>query len=374
MSRTLRTDEPALSCIFCLAVDDDGTTIKEFVVNASKTVDAGVTVGSPVSWGTQSYPYMIFGNSGSYSPANVSWGVGNQTTLPWSYTDRGAIYVACIDVVAGAGAANYIGTGGGVQGFAQMATISQKMLIATGLTTSSTSVPTGTKLSLGVQRSSDDQFDYYYGEQGSAIGTDGSVTGRTGFDYSGAIDQAGGVDGAGNFATDHGQVLLIAIFDRNLTSDEWTALHTDPIAALFEGAGPTLVQYYAGSDKTVGSWTTSTGSGSLASMIDEATPSDTDYIQSPLNPSSASCEINWNDMQAPIAGTNHTFSYRVKADGSLNGQVLLKAGDGTTIATFSHEPLPTSWTQYDQTLNGTQTSDWSTHGYPGSYLTVIAGT
>ena len=151
---------------------------------------------------------------------------------------------------------------------------------------------------------------------------------------------------------------------------------TTPTRGAWEegGAGPTLVTYAPTSDASAGNWTTSTASGTLASHIDESTPSDSDYIQSELNPVNDVCEVIFGTIAEPSANTNHTVSYRLKVDGTQTVQVRLIAGDGSTeIAMWSHDQTDASdYTTFDQSLDTDEADDWAAAGYPNSRLRFTA--
>ena len=151
---------------------------------------------------------------------------------------------------------------------------------------------------------------------------------------------------------------------------------TTPTRGAWEegGAGPTLVTYAPTSDASAGGWTTSTASGTLASHIDESSPSDSDYIQSELNPVNDVCEVIFGDLAEPSANTNHTVSYRLKVDGTQTVQVRLIAGDGSTvIATWSHDQTDaSSYTTFDQPLDTDEADAWQAAGYANSRLRFTA--
>lgn len=112
----------------------------------------------------------------------------------------------------------------------------------------------------------------------------------------------------------------------------------------FQRAAPT-------STVTAGSWLPSTGA-SLPAMIDEQTPDDDgDYIatQTPGD----YCEFAISVLIDPTTGTNHLPAYRIWGNGTSGIEVTVKQG-ATVIATFTHDPAPTTPTTYNQTLSGTE--------------------
>lgn len=138
--------------------------------------------------------------------------------------------------------------------------------------------------------------------------------------------------------------------------------------------------YFLGSDVTVSGWTTSSGTGSLASMLNEATPDDGTYAQSAINPSADIAQCEWLNVSPPDGNTNNQVSYRIWGDGGVALLVELIAGDGTTViggdtsgAGWLHDPAPSTPTQYDKTLSTAEADAWAAAGYVGSRLRVTAG-
>lgn len=161
------------------------------------------------------------------------------------------------------------------------------------------------------------------------------------------------------------------------------------IGAWEYGAGaPTLVEVAPTADVVggAGNWTPSTGAA-LYECINEASYSDTDYIQSGANPTADVCKVKFTTLQTPSANTNHTIKYRIKRDGGVALKVTLKAGDSptnTTIKEWNHTGLggggdasggnsDATWTEYDQTLTTGEADNWAAAGYPNSELWFTAG-
>lgn len=132
---------------------------------------------------------------------------------------------------------------------------------------------------------------------------------------------------------------------------------------------PTLTQYFLGTDIAAGGWTPSTGL-TLAGVLDEVSPDDTDFIASSTNPSTDVAEIKFLNVQAPSNGNNHTVSYRIKGDSSTNLRVDLVCNT-TIIKTWTHNPAPASFTRYDQTLTSGEAATIA--DYSNLRLRVTAG-
>lgn len=89
MAYTLKTGLP-WTVLSCVAVDDDGTTIKDFAssaVTADMTRDAGVTTGSRTRNGQTRYYFETFAN-GPFSFHGLRWGT-NKPPMPTGSTDDG---------------------------------------------------------------------------------------------------------------------------------------------------------------------------------------------------------------------------------------------------------------------------------------------
>jgi hypothetical protein len=162
--------------------------------------------------------------------------------------------------------------------------------------------------------------------------------------------------------------------DKTITNNSGSSPYTGLLISIQPPSGPTTVNYYLGTDIAVGGWTTSTGTGTLASMLNETVLDNTNYIKSALNPVSDLAEVKWANVNTPSTNTNHTVSYVIKGDASTQVVVSLIAGDGSTVVkSWTHNPAPSTFTQYDQTLSTTEANSWATAGYPNSRLRIVAG-
>jgi len=107
------------------------------------------------------------------------------------------------------------------------------------------------------------------------------------------------------------------------------------------------------SDVTVGGWTPTP----LYEKIDEATPSDADYIESATNPTSDLCEVGLSNVEDPEVSTGHVVRYRYAKNAS-GGNVIdltVKLMQGAAeIASWTHNDISDTVTQAEQTLTGVQ--------------------
>jgi hypothetical protein len=121
---------------------------------------------------------------------------------------------------------------------------------------------------------------------------------------------------------------------------------------LFFGNVPpaTVAYYFLGSDVSTGNWTPSSGV-TLYGVLDEITPSDADYARSGLNPSSDLMEVKFAGVVPPVDTSNFVVSYRIKCDANQYSSVFLFQPGPGLIQQWFHWPGPTSWTQFDQTVD-----------------------
>jgi len=104
------------------------------------------------------------------------------------------------------------------------------------------------------------------------------------------------------------------------------------------------------SDVSDGAWTPSSGVD-LYGVLDEVVLSDADYITT--NTTADACVVALGALSDPTSSAGHLLRYRLLGDGTSGITVELLQGS-TTIATWTHDPAPATWTTYSQTLTGTQ--------------------
>lgn len=132
-------------------------------------------------------------------------------------------------------------------------------------------------------------------------------------------------------------------------------------ALTLEGFAPTFIERgsryaYPTADVTAGTWQASTGSD-LYAMIDEETASDTDYI---YTNAAGACEIRLLPVTDPVSSSGYALNYRIWSPVGGNAVVRLKQG-ATTIATWTHTGLPTTATDYSQSLSGAEADSITDH-------------
>lgn len=103
-------------------------------------------------------------------------------------------------------------------------------------------------------------------------------------------------------------------------------------------------------DIVQGTWVPSTGSPfELWRMLDETSPDDSDYIYTDSN---AECEVSLNAGTDPGTNEGHVMRVRLAGNDAATIVVTLKQGGsgGTTIATRTVTPAPSSPTTYEWPL------------------------
>ena len=165
--------------------------------------------------------------------------------------------------------------------------------------------------------------------------------------------------------------MISCIFDTDWTSaqaEQWSRDSFGPFRMADEIPVilVTVQMAFPSADISLGGWTPSAGGSptELWPMIDEATPDDSDYIQSVLTPSNDTCEVRLQVLGDPAVSTGHVVRYRYSksfAAGRVDLTVKLMDG-GIEIASFTHSDISTTDTQADQTLSAAQADSISDYG------------
>lgn len=138
-------------------------------------------------------------------------------------------------------------------------------------------------------------------------------------------------------------------------------VHTDAAANDSTRSSSAVFKSYqrlaCASDVSAGSWTPSTGA-TLFGVLDEYPASDADYVSTVTALDTFTVAAAAGDD--PAVSSGYSVHYRLIGDGVSGVTVELLQG-ATTIASWTHDPAPTSWTQYDQTLSGAQADSITDH-------------
>lgn len=141
---------------------------------------------------------------------------------------------------------------------------------------------------------------------------------------------------------------------RALAKNPWQIFEPETIPLFFS----TVTAQYARptSDVSTGTWTASSGSD-LFAMLDETTASDADYI---VTTGASTCEVALAGLNDPAVSTGHIVRYRIS---STTGGITVRLRQGTTtIASWTHNPAPTSLTTYSQTLSAGEADSITNYG------------
>ena len=140
------------------------------------------------------------------------------------------------------------------------------------------------------------------------------------------------------------------------------------------GTGITFQYLRPSADTSLGSWTDEAdGATNIYAHIDETSPSDADYVQSPNNPSANIYKFKISTGSDPTVHTNHIISYRYRkpdSTGTVNLKVRLVEG-ATTRKEWTHNDIGTTWTTQEQTL--TEGEAATITDYSNLYLELEAG-
>lgn len=115
-------------------------------------------------------------------------------------------------------------------------------------------------------------------------------------------------------------------------------------------------------DAVVGSWEDEGGATTaLFESIDEATPSDADFVTSEVAPSSSAYATDLGTIEDPQSSSNHVVRYRYQKDSAAGAQINLdvelrqgyvdEGTLGTLIASNSHTDIANGWTDGSITLS-----------------------
>lgn len=238
MSFSLKSAGQATELIMLLAVDDDGTTVKEFVssaVNAAMTVDSVANFPRGASnWkGISRYYYETKAN-GTFGFFGVTFGA-TKPVLPVGTGQSGiGVFIA------------FGGSSGTTRWLMPIQALNDGLGIGTGgsagknawytagtvRANSTTSLPTDgtTKFSTGINWKYNVNGDFFYGLESGSLAADG-VTNPGGFgSVDSVVNSVGGGAGQGNYPA---KIHLVAIFNLPRTLAQFQALHDDWFNELF---------------------------------------------------------------------------------------------------------------------------------------------
>lgn len=124
------------------------------------------------------------------------------------------------------------------------------------------------------------------------------------------------------------------------------------------------------STSSSGNWV-AVGAATLHEAIDESSANDSDYA-SLLNPDSK-FKVKLGTLTDPESGSGHVLRYRLRSADGEGMVVRLIQGASTEIASWTHDPAPTSFTTYNQTLSSGEANSISDYSDLYVEFEVLAG-
>lgn len=232
MARTLKSTGIAADAIAVIAVDDDGTTVKDFVSGNTFTVDPNVTVGTD-TWNGTTQPY--FETKSGVDTFNF-YGITYSGTLPTlTFGTELSLFMAINAYIADR---NWLASNSGRTYGAQLTASNQvAAYVASGQRLNGNTVwSTANKFSAGWIWRKTGTCEAWYGEEDGLIAQDGTAPGNN---FGGDVDltSIGGAAGGGYI---NARFHVFAWFNRAPTSTEWANLHSDPFGTLFESGGASV--------------------------------------------------------------------------------------------------------------------------------------
>jgi hypothetical protein len=236
LAYTLKASGIATSALCVVAVDEDGTTIKEFVssgVNTNKTVGAAVSIGTS-TWKSTSRKYI---QTVASSTGGIAFGAGNR---PLFNAANISFFLACENLEGAAflaGAfADMEGTGGSADPRWGRNHDDDHIAvrISAGYRVSGTVQPaTNTKFSCGTIVGSSAASHYALESSAGSARTTTSDAADTAYTLNNNLFAIGG--GGTDFSA--ARVYLFAVFTGALSGTNWENLHDDPWSTLFDSGG-----------------------------------------------------------------------------------------------------------------------------------------
>lgn len=189
------------------------------------------------------------------------------------------------------------------------------------------------------------------------VDEDAEVTDVTTVNASGinTVVAGGWIDNLDTFSSGlNGDIRIGLIWNRELSDPEKNSIMDNPDQVFLNYQTPNIfIPRYGQILRpngviSAGNWVSSLG-GSLEAAINETTPDLNNYI-STVNAST--CELSFTDPSAPIALIDDTVRYCCAAD---SGTMKFSLMQGVTIiASWTHDPAPTTPTFFAQPLNSGQ--------------------
>lgn len=349
-SYELRTDGLAADLTYCIMVDSDGLTIRDFksaLVTADMAVAAEVGRGLS-SWKGEDRSFFSTKANGSFNFFGITFGTNKP---PLDLSDGVGFFAATAGARPGSGTQSSCINGSlGVNrrasdGFLVLHQSAGDRHVGTTVLP----IDDTTKYSIAANYQASVSARVFYGLESGSLSANSTAANPGGFGSNGGtVTVLGGVNGSGHWAS---RWHIVCGFNRPLTESEYQSLHNDYFSELFEtAAGGTPQILVPTVDITDGDWEASNGGSDLAAMLDETTFNDADYIYTRVL---GVCEIRLQPAADPASSSGHIVRYRARGNGSTDLIVRLKQGS-TTIASWTETNVPASETDYQHTLSGAE--------------------
>lgn len=234
MAYTLKTTGIATKLIACIAVDEDGTTVKDFVSGNTGTHHASIAAPKTgvATWkGTNRNWFKTDYGATWYDAQGFLW-----SPVEALSNTNGHSFFCAANSFDDTGESWLWSTQSGNHGLRMTATNQMGVLTSGGLRgTSTTAAPQATKLSIGVNiKNNGTSLPFYYGLESGSLAADGTYTVGDVVNAENLI-LFGGLTGQPSF---YGKYFIACWFSDAtlLTEAEFQSLHNDWFGTLFEAA------------------------------------------------------------------------------------------------------------------------------------------
>lgn len=235
MAYTLKTTGIATKLIACIGVDDDGTTVKDFVTGNTGTHNASIAppLTGVGSWkGASRSWFKVDASPDQYTPRDWSW--TSAVSAPMGGGGNGITSLVLANSIdATTNLIFWLNVGGG-SGMRSDATSHMEVLCGASVRGAGTTpIPAATKCAFGfTQKYNTAALPMYFGLESGSLAEDGTYA-EGGFASTGNLVEFGGDTGDGSAP---GSYYLALYFSATTlpTTAELQALHDDPFGVLFE--------------------------------------------------------------------------------------------------------------------------------------------
>ena len=241
MAYTLKASGLATNLIACVAVDQDGTTIKDFVGSAI-TLGTGVAASvSTATWKGVSRGTFATTANGSFNFHGVTW--NTPPSVVEDDADGMSVFAAFAGSSANSNNSPWVQIGAGNTSNTGLAAVTGKATYSVSGGTraqTTTNIPTDgtTKFAVGVTYRSGASSAALYGLESGSMSQEASAGSDGGFGGSRTLHQLGGAAGNGNQPA---RYFIACVFNRILTTAEMQSLHDDWFGVLFDAPVGTVL-------------------------------------------------------------------------------------------------------------------------------------